>query len=72
MDKLTMGAFEKLQKREHLLRSMRNQRALGRITQEVFKEREAAILKKFKLTPEEERAIELHNQMIQQRKRNSK
>lgn len=70
MDKHTLRAFEKLQKREHSLKWLRAQWALGRITQEVFREKEAQVLKQYRLTPDEERAIDLHNKIIQQRKRN--
>lgn len=70
MDRLTARAYEKLQKREHRLRATRNRLALGRITQAEFKEEEARILKQYRLTPEEERAIDLHTKMIQQRKGN--
>jgi len=68
MDKLVMRAFEKIQKREHLLRAARNQLALGRITREVFREKEADLLSKYELTPEEERAYEQYNKVQQQRK----
>lgn len=60
MDKLTMKAFEKLQKREHLLRVTRDRMALGRITREEFRKEEAAILERFRLTSEEERAYDLY------------
>jgi hypothetical protein len=64
-----MQAFQKLEKREHLLRVTRERMALGRITREVFRKEEAAILEKYKLTFDEERA---YNQHIKNSKRQSK
>ncbi len=63
MEKQLMAAFEKLQKREHLLKVTRDQMALGRITKEEFKKREAEILEKFGLTLGEERAYDLYLRM---------
>ena len=68
MDKLTMRAFEKLQKREHFLRVARDQMALGRITREVFRQQEAQIIEKFQLTDDEQRAYDQYNRL--RRKRN--
>ena len=73
MDKTTMNAYEKLQKREHSLKRLRSQLRYGRITEEVFRgEKEAQVLKRYRLTPEEERAIDLHMQMVRQRQRKRK
>jgi hypothetical protein len=69
MDKLVMQAFTKLQKREHLLKWTREQRALGRITQEEFKEREAEILERYRLTVSEQRALDLYLRITQQKRR---
>ncbi|WP_287021558.1 hypothetical protein [Cohnella sp.] len=66
-DKLVMAALEKLQKREHLLRVARNQMALGRITEEEFRKREAEILDRYRLTVSEERAYNLYLRMIGKR-----
>ncbi|WP_025847565.1 hypothetical protein [Paenibacillus ehimensis] len=60
MDKITFQAFEKLQKCEHLLRVARDQMGLGRISREEFRKRKADILSRFSLTPEEQRAYDLH------------
>lgn len=72
VDKTTMNAYEKLQKREHSLKRLRSQLRYGRITEEVFREKEAQVLKRYRLTPEEERAIDLHMQMVRQRQRKRK
>lgn len=66
MDKLTMQAFQKLEKREHLLKVARDRWGCGRITKEMFRKEEAAILQRYRLTQEEERA---YNQHIQRSKR---
>ncbi len=63
MEKLVLAALEKLQKREHLLRTTREQRALGRITQEEFRAKEAEIDQKYSLTLAEERAYNLYLRM---------
>ncbi|URJ36635.1 hypothetical protein MF625_001054 [Paenibacillus polymyxa] len=63
MDKVLLGAFEKLQKREHLLRVTRDQMGLGRITKEEFKEREAKILERYSLTDAEQRTYDSHLRM---------
>lgn len=70
MDKIMFQVFEKLQKREHFLRVTREQRALGRITEEEFRKREAQILERYRLTLGEERAYDLYLRMTG--KRNSK
>lgn len=69
MDKLLMDAFEKLQKREHLLRVTRDQMGLGRITKEEFKNREEQILGRYALTEAEQRAYDLHHRMTQHKRR---
>ncbi|MNJ78236.1 hypothetical protein D3C77_759250 [compost metagenome] len=58
-----MEAFEKLQKREHLLRVARDQMGLGRITREEFKKQEAEIIERYSLTLAEERAYDLYLSM---------
>ncbi|GIO39279.1 hypothetical protein J41TS12_41400 [Paenibacillus antibioticophila] len=63
MEKILIDAFEKLQKREHLLKVIREQRGLGRITQEEFKKQEAQILDRYRLTLGEERAYDLYLRM---------
>lgn len=69
MDKPTMRAFEKLEKREHLLRAARNQMALGRMSREAFREHEAQILERYRLSEQEQRAYDQHVAMTQGRKR---
>ncbi|MEK3873701.1 MULTISPECIES: hypothetical protein [unclassified Paenibacillus] len=69
MDKLVYEAFKKLQKQEHLLKVIREQRGLGRITQKEFREREAEILDRYRLTVQEQRAYDLYVIMTQGRKR---
>jgi hypothetical protein len=69
MDKHTASAFTKLQKREHLLRVLRDQMGLGRITREVFRQQSAEILARFALTEDEERAYDRHCKVTDQRKR---
>ncbi|AKG36071.1 hypothetical protein [Paenibacillus durus] len=68
MDKVTAGAFEKLQKREHLLRVARERMALGRSSREEFKERQAEILRQYALTEAEETAYNLYSQINRQRR----
>ncbi|KFN07271.1 MULTISPECIES: hypothetical protein [Paenibacillus] len=63
MDKLVYEAFRKLQKKEHLLRVARDRMATGRITREMFRKEEAAIIEAFKLTTEEQRAYESYSKM---------
>lgn len=69
MDKTTVKAFEKMQKREHFLRIARDRMGLGRITREVFRQEEAAILKRFELTEEEQQAYDQFNKITDQRNR---
>lgn len=64
-----MNAFTKLQKREHLLRVLRDQMGLGRITREVFRQQEAQIIERYKLTDDEQRAYDRHCKVTDQRKR---
>lgn len=68
MDRQTMRAFEKLQKREHLIRVTHYRYVTGRITWEEFKKEEAAIIERYKLTPEEQRAYEQHVKMQRKKK----
>ncbi|GIO36182.1 hypothetical protein J41TS12_10430 [Paenibacillus antibioticophila] len=63
MEKRLLEAFEKLQKREHLLRVARDQLGLGRLTKEEFKKQEAQILERYRLTLGEERAYDLYLRM---------
>ncbi|MEB3103104.1 hypothetical protein [Ferviditalea candida] len=62
MDKLTMQAFEKMQKAEHRMRQARDRMALGRITQAEFRQQVEAIEARYALTAEEQRAYENHLQ----------
>lgn len=68
MDKITIAAFEKLQKREHLLRVARERFALGRGSREEFKERQAEILRQYALTETEETAYNIYSQITKQRR----
>lgn len=68
MNKLLFGAFEKLQKREHLLKVLRDQLGLGRITREEFKKHEAKALQRYSLTEAEEREYDLHVRMTRKRR----
>ncbi|GIO33720.1 hypothetical protein J2TS6_48610 [Paenibacillus albilobatus] len=68
MEETVMRAFEKLQKREHLLRVNRDQMALGRITKEEFKKRETQILERYGLTDSEQRAYDQYLRMAQQKR----
>lgn len=68
MDKMLIDAFEKLQKREHLLRVTRDQMGLGRITKEEFKSREEQILGRYALTDSEQRAYDQYLRMAQQKR----
>lgn len=68
MDKLTMQAFEKMQKREHYLRVARDRMGLGRITREVFRNEQAAIIERFALTAEEQRAYDTYSRTQQKKK----
>lgn len=69
MNKLESIAFEKMQKREHFLRVARDRMGLGRMTREVFRQEEAAIIKRFELTEDEQRAYDRYCEVQQQRKR---
>jgi len=69
MDKFAMKAFEKMQKREHLLRVLRDQMGLGRITREVFREQSIKIIESYQLSDEEQHAYDLNNRVTVQRKR---
>lgn len=68
MDEVTRRAFEKMQKREHFLRTARNQMALGRISREVFRQRETNIIERFALTHDEQRAYDLYCKIQSQRR----
>ncbi|MCA0754930.1 hypothetical protein KP806_07695 [Paenibacillus sp. N4] len=70
MDRLALSAFEKMQKREHSLRVLRDQMGLGRITREVFRQESLKVIERYKLTDDEERAYDLYNKVTDQRKRN--
>lgn len=70
MDKLAAKAFEKMQKREHFLRAARNQMALGRVTREVFRKKEAEIIARYALTDDEQRSYDLYSKVQSQRKGN--
>lgn len=69
MDKLARMAFEKMQKREHNLRVLRDRMGLGRITREVFRLESSKVIKRYKLTDDEQHAYDLHCKMQGQRKR---
>jgi hypothetical protein len=71
MEKLLLQAFNKLERREHLLRVLRDQMGLGRISKEVFKEREAEIMERYSFSLGEERAYDLYLRMMKG-KRSSK
>ncbi|GIP17741.1 hypothetical protein J40TS1_33830 [Paenibacillus montaniterrae] len=68
MDNLTAKAFEKMQKREHLLRVLRDQMGLGRISREVFRQEVSKVVERYALTDNEQRAYDLHNKITDQRK----
>jgi hypothetical protein len=61
MDKHTMRAFEKLQKREHLLRVLNDRLARGIITPEEFEKEQTSIFVVTELTDEERRAYRQYN-----------
>jgi len=69
MNKLVVSAFEKMQKREHLLRVARDQMGLGRITREAFRKKEAEIIERFSLTPSEQLAYDQHIRMMSAKRR---
>ena len=58
MSKEAFRAFEKLQKREHLMRVMRHRLETGRITAEAFERSVADIEKTFQLTAAEQAAYD--------------
>lgn len=60
-------AFEKLQKREHLMREMRRRLETGRITEEVFRQSVADIDKAYRLTAVEQAAYDQYNTRIARR-----
>lgn len=61
MSKEAFRAFEKLQKREHLLQTMRHRLETGRISEEVFRQSVADIEKTYRLTAAEQAAYEQYN-----------
>ncbi|MBN2980084.1 hypothetical protein [Cohnella algarum] len=58
MSKEAFRAIEKLQKREHLLQTMRHRLETGRITEEVFSQSVADIDKTYRLTAAEQAAYD--------------
>jgi hypothetical protein len=60
MNKLLARAFEKLEKREHRIRVLREQRALRRISQAVYHEEAQKVDERYALTFEEKMAYENH------------
>jgi len=68
MDKHTMKAIEKLQKREHFLRMLNDRLARGIITREVFEKEQAGIYEMTELTPEENRAYRQYTRQQAKRK----
>lgn len=68
MEKVAMDAFNKLQKREHVLRVIRDRKALGKISLAQFKEESQAVVEKYALTQDEERAYEYQVKIVAQRK----
>ncbi|MBJ6360898.1 hypothetical protein ACFOQM_06240 [Paenibacillus sp. GCM10012307] len=69
MDKMTIRAFEKMQKREHLLRVLRDQMGLSRITREAFREESLKVIERYQLSDDEQRAYDRYSAIQQQRKR---
>ncbi|MBJ6362075.1 hypothetical protein ACFOQM_12315 [Paenibacillus sp. GCM10012307] len=69
MDKQTIRAFEKMQKREHLLRVLRDQMGLSRITREAFREESTKVIERYQLSDDEQRAYDRYAAIQQQRKR---
>jgi hypothetical protein len=69
MDKHTASAFAKLEKREHLLRAMRDQMGLGRMTREAFRMQSLQVIERYKLTDDEQRAYDRQCEVTDQRKR---
>ncbi len=72
MNEHTIRAFDKMQKREHYLRAARDRMGLGKVTREVFRDEEAAILRRFALTDEEQLAYERYAAIQRQRQRKQK
>jgi len=74
MNKETKTVFEKLEKREHLVRFQRNRLALGRITKTEYNAEIARIDERYGLTEKERLAYELYqriqNEQSRRRKRN--
>lgn len=69
MDKITTKAFDKMQKREHFLRVLRDQMGLGRITREAFRKQSFEVIEKYKLTDDEQAAYDRFCEVQDQRKR---
>jgi hypothetical protein len=69
LNKAAMDAFTKLQKQEHMIRVARDRKACGRITPAQYREEEKAIMQRFALTQDEERAYEYETKVSAQRKR---
>lgn len=69
MEKALARAYEKLEKREHMLRLAIDRRGLKRLTIAEFKAEEKAILERYALTEAEQSAYEFHRQVTEQRKR---
>lgn len=74
MDKETLTAYEKVQRRENAARILRNRLALGRISQAEYDAGIADIDQKFQLTEKERLAFDLYNRIQEekQRRRSSK
>ncbi|WP_028562265.1 hypothetical protein [Paenibacillus pinihumi] len=68
MEKQALKAFEKMQKREHLLRVLREQWGLGRISREVFREESLKVIERYQLSDDEQRAYDRYTAIQQQRK----
>lgn len=68
MDKHTMRAFEKLQRREHLLRTLNDRLARGVISQEVYEREEYEIYANTQLTEKEKRAYLNHIKIYRRKK----
>ena len=74
MQREQLKAFEKLEKREHMIRYQRNRLALGRITRDEYNAEIARIDERFRLTEKERLACELYRkiQAEKQRRRGKK
>jgi hypothetical protein len=68
MDKITAKAYEKMQKREHLLRVITDKRGLRRITQAEHRAESKIIMERYALTDEEQAAYDRHNAITDQRR----